>query len=157
MHDSVYNHYRTEQKTQFTDPGPQQRDAAFTIHQASRVYLGNDRPEMISKTHATFKRLDTKCMLSLRAAGAGRLVQTSVWHKPVKCNTVTGGTPISDQFYSAPAIRRSFARHSDTCSVVSFNESERDPILGGQFSARANVHLLMGSDTLMPPFRRPRT
>lgn len=158
-----YVHYRTEQRERFMDPGPQPRDQPFT-HEV-HVHLGDDKPQLITQSkdvHARLSEEESQRAAFLRAAGAGSLVPTSLWPKPMRCNPVTGGPRNVDLHDLGVANHLRFDRVSANSSNIVTEANVRNPILGQHVplssfvprgGMRTTVDLVAEVNAAVPPLR----
>jgi len=132
-------HFQTEQRDRFAYSSQPPREPAYK-HQPT-VHLGDDRPELIAQSrmvHCPIGADDAQRATSLRAAGAGTLVPTSVWPKPVRCNPVNGGARNVDLQDLGMADGMRFPRRSHNSSVIVMDANVRDPINGYHIPAEAH-------------------
>lgn len=156
-------HYRTEQRQRFPHPGAQPRDKPFK--EKVTVHLGDDRPELLTQTGAVHCRVpdpEAQRSASLRSAGAGTLLPTSVWPKPVRCNPIDGGPRSLDNHDLGVANGIRFGRISGNYSAIVPEANVRNPIHGhhaplDSYGASQNMHttkdLVAKANTEVPPLR----
>lgn len=123
--------YRTEQRERFAHHGPQALDLPYKAEVA--VHLGDDCPELLTQSKTTHGRIspeETQRASSLRAAGAGSLVPTSIWPKPVRCNPIDGGPRTLDNQDLGTANGVRFGRNSHNRSAIVMEANVRNPVLG---------------------------
>eukprot|EP00403_Amphidinium_massartii_P044588 CAMPEP_0178459500 /NCGR_PEP_ID=MMETSP0689_2-20121128/48165_1 /TAXON_ID=160604 /ORGANISM="Amphidinium massartii, Strain CS-259" /LENGTH=253 /DNA_ID=CAMNT_0020085985 /DNA_START=72 /DNA_END=830 /DNA_ORIENTATION=- len=126
-------HYRTEQKERFADNGPQPIEQAFDYSRVRQVHLGNDKPELITQTAmAHFKPADAeaKRSASLRAAGSGLLISTSLFPKPPRVNPVMAGPRTLDAHDLGIAKGFHWNRPTQNVSTIIEEPNVRNPVLG---------------------------
>mmetsp|Transcript_503 Transcript_503/g.1205 ORF Transcript_503/g.1205 Transcript_503/m.1205 type:complete len:265 (+) Transcript_503:104-898(+) len=124
-------HYRTEQRDRYENPGPFGREPAVK-HKPS-VHLGDDVPELVAHSHATHGRMTPDSQeraASLRCAGAGSLVPTSMWPKAIRCNPITGGPRNLELHDHQMAANMNFKKYTQDRSTVVMEPNVRDPIHG---------------------------
>jgi len=126
-------HYRTEQRERFAAPGAQPRDAPFGTHDTPHLlaHEGSGR-ELQSQSHAVHGRVGDSVQWagSLRAAGNGVLVPTSVWPKPPRCDPLNGGERRLDNHNLGAARGLQFGRLTANRSNVVSQANIRNPVLG---------------------------
>jgi len=127
-------HYRTEQRERFAAPGVQPRDAPFGTQDTPHLlaHEGSGR-ELLSQSHAIHGRLgdsEVQRAGSLRAAGNGVLVPTSVWSKPPRCDPLNGGERRLDNHDLGAARGLQFGRSTANRSNVVSEANVRNPVLG---------------------------
>jgi len=155
-------HYRTEQRERFFNPGLQPREAPYKA--SVTVHLGDDRPEFQSQAAAVHGLLsDTEVQRAgtLRAAGSGVLVPTSIWPKPVRCDPVSGGRRNVDSHELGMANNMQFGRVTANTSNVVGEANIRNPILGHHIplAAYERPHMKSTGDVIakangeVPPLR----
>lgn len=162
-HDPI-KHYRTEQRERFPDPGPQPLDLPFG-DQCS-IHLGDDKPDKITQTHVAHFRppdAEEQRAASLRAAGAGTLIPTSVWPKPPRAHPVTAGPRSMDAYDLGVAAGVKFGRRNGNYSNIVYDQNVRDPIHGVHMpmhmmapadpGARTTVDMIAEANTRVPPLR----
>mmetsp|Transcript_3101 Transcript_3101/g.4838 ORF Transcript_3101/g.4838 Transcript_3101/m.4838 type:complete len:284 (+) Transcript_3101:65-916(+) len=123
-------HYRTEQRERFEDPGPQPRDKSMKA--LVSVFLGDDRPVLENQSRATHRwdEEENQRQAALRAAGAGVLIPTNPWPKPVRCNPITGGPRSTDVYDLGVDNRIRFDRVTQNSSSILMEAHVRNPIMG---------------------------
>mmetsp|Transcript_41771 Transcript_41771/g.75832 ORF Transcript_41771/g.75832 Transcript_41771/m.75832 type:complete len:282 (-) Transcript_41771:92-937(-) len=132
VHDPLV-HYRTEQKEQFIDNGPQPVEQAFDYSRVRQVHLGDDKPELTTQTAlAHFRPMDAeaKRSASLRAAGSGTLIQTSLFPKPPRCDPVMAGPRTLDSHDLGIANGMRWVKQSQNASLIIEEANVRNPVLG---------------------------
>mmetsp|Transcript_67258 Transcript_67258/g.176385 ORF Transcript_67258/g.176385 Transcript_67258/m.176385 type:complete len:293 (+) Transcript_67258:79-957(+) len=137
-HDPVA-HYRTEQRERFDDPGPQPRDMPFDLGR-SRVHLGDDRPELTTQMKSVHTRPsddEAERSAALRMAGAGTLIQNSMWPKPERCHPIHGGYRQTEVHDLGLAQGMHFPRISQNNSTIIHEANIRNPILGHHVPLKA--------------------
>lgn len=156
-------HYRTEQRERFLDPGPQPRDR-ICVREVC-VHLGDDRPQLITQSKDAHNRIseeESYRAAALRAAGAGSLVPTSMWPKPVRANPITGGQRNADLHDLGVANGIRFDRVSGNATNIVTEACIRNPILGQHVplsayalkdGARTTVDLVAQANASVPPLR----
>jgi hypothetical protein len=128
-------HFRTEQREQFADAGPQLRQRTCDPG-ASQVHLGDDKPELVSHSNAVHASAMEPDALDFemmgydinRSAGVGALLKTNNWPKPPRCNPINGGPRNPDAHDIHPDLN--FGRVTANCSNIVHVPNVRDPILG---------------------------
>jgi len=169
LRQQAYNpdvHYRTEQRERFEDHGPQPK--AETTRYPSNVHLGDDRPGFDLQSHAVHRRVPEDEQMdsnALRAAGAGVLIPTNMWPKPVRCNPVTGGPRNADIYDLGVANGIQHGRVTQNSSAIMMKANVRNPIFGthtpleeygapkSQYPARATHRLIEDHNSDVPPLR----
>lgn len=159
-------HYRTEQRSRFEDVGPQPRD--FCKPPTSKVHLGDDRPGFDLQSHSVHRRVpedEDEYHRRLRAAGAGMLIPTSLWPKPVRCNPVHGGPRRPDMYDLGVANDIRHDRVTQNSSNIVKVAAVRNPIFGTHTAledygapkvpnpARSTHKLLADVNAEVPPLR----
>jgi len=159
-------HYRTEQRSRFEDVGPQPRDAGKAP--LSKLHLGDDRPGYALQSHSCHRRVpedEDEYHRRLRAAGAGMLIPTSMWQKPVRCNPVHGGPRRPDIYDLGVANDIRHDRVTQNSSNIVKVAAVRNPIFGTHTAledygapkvpnpARSTHKLLADVNAEVPPLR----
>lgn len=124
-------HYRTEQRERFQNFGTPARDPPYRAQ--ATVHLGDDRPDLVTQSKMVHGRLspeEADRAAALRAAGAGTLVPTSFWPKPVRCDPINGGPRRVDNHDLGMATGMQFGRISQNSSAMVWEANARNPILG---------------------------
>jgi len=162
-------HFRTEQRERYEHPGMAAHDArgALVKHQP-QIHLGDDVPELITQTQVAHGRLtpeSSERASSLRAAGAGTLVRTSVWAKDNRCNPVTGGPRNLDLHDLQSAAGLNFSKMTHNNSTIVMEANVRNPILGHHVPLEvlaalavpgkmyASEHHVAAANASVPPLR----
>lgn len=131
-------HYRTEQRERFDDPGPQPRVHAFP--ERNSVHLGDDRPELVTQMKSVHTRLsddEAERAAARRMAGAGTLMQNSMWPKPERCHPIHGGYRQTEVHDLGLAQGMHFPRITQNNSTVIHEANIRNPIHGTSVPLKA--------------------
>jgi len=158
-------HFRTEQRERFSyEHGPQPVQKSVGESQTcSQVYLGDDKPELVSHSNAVHASVNEPDALDYemdRAAGVGaRQDHTTAWPKPVRCNPIHGGPRNADYQDLHPDCN--FSRVSANCSNIVMVPNVRDPILGHHVPKshfqipghKSTFEVIADHNTAVPPLR----
>jgi len=131
-------HYRTEQRDRFLHDGPQPRVQPFNYNDLTQVHLGDDQPELVTQTHvAHFRSPDDEALraASLRAAGAGTLIPTSLFPKPERCHPVHAGPRTLDAHDLGIANNMRWNKITANQSAIVMDHNIRNPIMGHHIPA----------------------
>jgi len=125
-------HYRTEQRERFEHPGVQPKDVPYPLGK-SKVFFGDDTPELITSTAAVHHRPpDAEALRqnAFQSAGLGILVKNTVWHKPPRVNPITAGPRALDSHDYGKQAGERHGRISANRSAMVMERNMRNPVLG---------------------------
>jgi len=151
--------YRTENREHYLHHGVQQREQAYRHN--VKINLGSAARNFVSHSKATHDELpheEAQRTGALRAAGAGLLVPTGQWPKPVRCNPITGAARNATTHDICMAEGAQFKRISNNVSEVVSEAHVRNPLLGHCTPREATIdhtssHAVTHANAAVPPLR----